>query len=147
MQVFLVPPWYAKGKHALGEIKSSVKTNEKTEREAILRYELHSEAFLEALKDALSRTESTQHQSHVRLYWLLPRHCLIYSSFYPLNFIDEETKQIIYLNSRGPKTKPNLRTTLKGCQTAAHLLINLVFQSINMALLKKPLCFLQLVLH
>lgn len=82
------------------------------------------------------RTTFTQHPPHVKLLRVL-LDTLIYSSFY-LNFIDEETKLIRLKQSI--KTKQN--TT-----SAAHLFVNLVFQSIDVAFLQKALCFLQLVLH
>lgn len=47
---FSVPPWCAKGKHASGGIKSSVTTMTTSEREAILCYKLHCEAFVELWK-------------------------------------------------------------------------------------------------
>lgn len=65
------------------------------------------------------------------------RHCLIYSSFYLLNFIEKKPKLIRLKQSI--KTKPNT--------PAAHLFVDLVFQSIDVAFLQKALCFLQLVLH
>lgn len=120
-------------------LKTQSKRMKNVRQQQILSCKHHSAVLPGARKDAFSG-QNNLYSAPAMCQTLLgaARHCLIYSSFY-LNFIEKKKKPKLIRLKQSIKTKPNT--------PAAHLFVDLVFQSIDVAFLQKALCFLQLVLH